>query len=255
MRSRVMSWIVTVACVALGSGLAHPALAQESASDREARAHFEAARLHFDRGAYEEAQREFEAAYELSHRAELLYNLYLSAERLGDFDAAIGYLERYLSEGAPDDERRAHLTPRLDNLRERHARTTPEEPSHEVATETPPASAPRATSSGDLLPAAIAFGVAGAGLMTFAIVGGLALAEDDALAGSCGVACTPAQLDTLGTLTLVADIGWVTALVAAVTGTVLVFTVGLPGDAPADTASIAPFLSLDGGGLTAQGVF
>jgi len=53
---------------------------------------------------------------------------------------------------------------------------------------------------------------------------------------------------------LVADIGWITALVAVAVGTVLVFTIGMPSeDEP--HASLAPFLSLDGGGLSVLGVF
>jgi tetratricopeptide (TPR) repeat protein len=230
------------------------ASAQESAADRAARAHFEAARLHFDRGAYEEAQREFTAAYELSQRAELLYNLYLTAERLADFDAAIAYLDRYLTEGAPDEERRSQLTPRLENLRERRARTAPEGPPAEEAPPDPEPAATSASHPGDLVPAAITFGIAGAGLLTFAVFGGLALAEDDALGASCGVRCSDAQLGSLGTYTLVADIGWITGLLAAAVGTVLVLTVGMPTEDPVH-ASIVPFLSLDGGGLSALGVF
>lgn len=251
-----MTWTrawVLCACAWLGVVAASPARAQESAADRQGRAHFEAARLHFDRGAYEEAQREFLAAYELSHRAELLYNLYLTAERLADFDQAIDYLERYLTEGAPDDERRATLTPRLENLRERRARLAageaPDPEAPEAETPPLPTSHP-----GDVVPAAITFGVAGAGLVTFAIFGGLALAEDDALAASCGVRCSDAQLGALGTFTLVADIGWITALAAAAVGTVLLFTIGMPGeDAP--HASLAPWLSPSDGGLSLQGVF
>lgn len=123
--------------------LSIPGLAGAQDHDEEARTHFQSGRLHFERGAYEEAQAEFMAAYELSQRPDLLFNLFLCAERLGELDAAIDYLERYLAEASPDAETRTQLEPRLANLRERRdARVT----------ETPPpggepAPAPAATSS------------------------------------------------------------------------------------------------------------
>jgi tetratricopeptide (TPR) repeat protein len=220
------------------------ALAQESDADREGRTHFEAGRLHFERGAYEEALGEFQAAFELSGRVDLLYNLYLTTERLGDFDAAIGYLERYLAEGSPDAERRASLEPRLANLRERR----------DARAASPDANPPArgASSGGDLVPAAIAFGVAGAGLLSFAIFGGLALAEDDSLAALCGTSCSDAQLSTLGTLTLAADISWITAAVAAGVGAVLALTLGMPSESSGVTA-LAPWVLPSGGGVLAAG--
>lgn len=228
------------------------ASAQETAADVEARTHFEAARLHFERGAYEEAQREFQAAYDLSHRAELLYNLFLTAERLADYDMAIGYLEHYLAEGSPDAERRATLEPRLENLRARRDRraTPTEEP-------TEPVPATTTASGGDIVPAAIAFGVAGAALVSFAIVGGLALAEDGSLESTCGTSCTDAQVSTLGTLGIVADVSWITAAVATTAGVVLLLTVGMPsGSSSGQTALVVPWLAPSGGGgLLAEGSF
>jgi len=98
------------------------------------------------------------------------------------------------------------------------------------------------------------FGLGCLGRLRSALARRRALAEDDALAATCGVSCSDAQLGSLGTFTLVADIGWITALVAVAVGTVLVFTIGMPSeDEP--HASLAPFLSLDGGGLSVLGVF
>jgi tetratricopeptide (TPR) repeat protein len=254
--------IHSVACIAatalllVSIGAPTSVSAQETAADRDARVHFESGRLHYDRGAYEEADEEFRAAYELSHRAELLYNLYLTAERRGDFDAAVDYLERYLTEGAPDAERRASLEPRLVNLRERRARLTARGGAEEVATpaETDTTAPPSTTTSGDVVPAAVSFGIAGAGLVSFAIFGGLALAEDGSLESTCGVSCSDAQLSSLGTFTLVADISWVTAIAGAALGLVLFFTVGQPsGETPA--VALAPWLGPDGTGLVAMGAF
>jgi tetratricopeptide (TPR) repeat protein len=243
--------------------------AQESPDDAAARAHFEAARLHYDRGAYEEAQREFQAAYDLSHRAELLYNLYLTTERLGDIDTAITHLERYLREGSPDAERRAQLGPRLENLRARRERAQRDREAGTVApTEGGDGDdhgadvvAPQ-RAEGNVVPAAIAFGLAGAALVTFAITGGLALAEDGNLASGCGATatCTDEEVSTLSTLSVVADVSWVTATVATAAGVVLLLVLGFPADdAPRDEAAAArvvPWAAPDGsGGLMTSGSF
>ncbi len=227
--------------------------AQETAVDAEARTHFAAARLHFERGAYEEAQREFLAAYELSPRAELLYNLYLTAERLADYDGAIGYLEHYLAEGTPDAERRALLGPRLENLRQRR-----DEHAAPTVTDVPPEAAPPPSErrEGDIVPAAVAFGVAGLGLVSFAIFGGLALGEDGSLDSACGTSCTNEQVSTLGTLALVADVSWITAAVAATAGVVLLVTLGMPSGGSASSARVLPWVApTGGGGLVAAGSF
>jgi tetratricopeptide (TPR) repeat protein len=87
--------------------------------DREAQIHFEAGRLHFDRGSYEQALPEFQAAYDLSNRPALLYNLYITHENLGHLDEAAQHLERFLAEGEVEPEQRTQLTARLDNLKRR----------------------------------------------------------------------------------------------------------------------------------------
>lgn len=216
------------------------ASAQGDADEAAARAHFESGRLHFDNGNYEMALREFQASYELSHRAELLYNLYVTSERLGDLPAAVEYLERFLADGNPEADRRAQLERRLRNLRERRDRT-------------PSTTAPR---RGDVVPAAIAFGVAGAGLLSFAITGGLALAEDGSIAAGCGatVSCTDAQLSTLGTLTVIADVSWVTAAVASAAGVVLLLTLGLD-SGEAESARVVPLVSPTLAGVAVEGRF
>ena len=96
--------------------------------DGEARTHFEAAQAHFETGSYEDAIREFEAAYRLSKRAALLYNVYLCHERLGNLDAAIDHLARYL-ELDPETANAASLRIRLEKLRARAAAREPDDPS------------------------------------------------------------------------------------------------------------------------------
>lgn len=241
----------TALFVALLSWIPAQAFGQEE--DATARSHFQAGRSHYDRGAYEEAQREFEAAYELSQRPALLYNLYLVAERLGDLDTAIAHLERYLTEGEPGDER-AQLEPRLQNMRARRDRERSGSP--EAREDVQPAAAPQ--EEGDIVPAVIAFGVAGATLVSFAVTGGLALAENDALASGCGASgsCSDEEISTLAALNTVADVSWVTAAIAAAAGAVLLVTLGLPSESTDDdgaaVSSIAPWVTPDGGGVALQ---
>ena len=237
--------LLVLALVLIASSVA----SAQTGGDTRARLHFEAGRSHYENGAYEEAMREFLAAYEFSGRADLLYNLYLTAERMADLDRAFEFLDRYLREGAPSDEQRALLEQRRANLEERRARRQAPDPGQ------PPDPRPAASTGGDLGPAIAAFAVAGAGLLTFAVFGGLALAEDGSLAQGCGAdgSCTDAQLSNLATFDLVADIGWVSAAVAAATGAILLFVFGLPsGDGATPSAMIAPWAAPGAAGLSSR---
>jgi hypothetical protein len=66
--------------------------------DREEEAHslFEAGRLAYSAGHFADARDDFERAYDLSGRPELLYNIGQCADRLRDDAAAIDAFERYL---------------------------------------------------------------------------------------------------------------------------------------------------------------
>ncbi len=118
-------------------------------------------------------------------------------------------------------ERIAELDARIALAEERTEE--PPRPAHAGETDGGGASPQPVVQSGpDLVGPAIVLGVAGAGLVTFAIGGGLALAEHRHLADGCGAipSCTDAELARLGRYTLVADIGWITAAVAAAAGAI-----------------------------------
>src|SRR5689334_23248564 len=84
--------------------------------DAAARTHFATGASAFDSGRYEVALSEFQAAYELSHRAELLYNIGLCQDRLRQDRAALSSFERFLAE-RPDTPHRAEVEPRIAALR------------------------------------------------------------------------------------------------------------------------------------------
>lgn len=230
--------------VALATTTPTLALAQtltQTEADAQARTHFDSGHLYFDRGEYEDALREFQAAYDLSHRAALLYNLYLSYERLGRTGEAADSLQHYLgSDVVIATEDRSNLEARLENLRERAAAATAaatQEPAP------PPAAPPPDDGLHTLgLAGVITLGVGAASLIGFAITGGLALAEDGRLAGTCGrnvgSFCTDSDVSTLRTLDLAADVMLGIGLVAAAAGAVMLILDLTSGHDHADTQTV-----------------
>ena len=219
--------------------------------ERRARVHFDSATAHFEMGAYESALEGYRAAYAESPHPELLYNIFLCEERLGNLAAAVEALEGYLaSERVPN---RPVLERRLAHLRERRARgetriddapaevAAPAEvgaPSDaqvepgEVVTEVPVVPPP---SRDDTL-AIAGFSVAAVGLVGFAIGGGITLAEDASLRDTCAPICSSAQLETIGIARVIGDISAGVALAGAIVG--VVGLVMAPGESEPTTAGV-----------------
>jgi len=225
------------------------AAAQESTA--EARVHFESAVDAYDRGAYEQAEVGFRRAHELSGHPDLLYNVYLAAERSGHLPAAAEALAQYLADGEMSADRREAFEQRLVRLR---ARIEAAAVGGEVGES---AEAPEVGSESDELatpvifvkrsrihPAATAlFVAAGALAVSFAVAAGLSEAEDRSLAGDCGrdtdfPNCADDQLDALQRRNLVADISWIGAAVAATAGLIVLFTTSGDDEEPQVSASV-----------------
>lgn len=249
-----------IACFVLGvSLLTLPTRAHaQSDEDQQAHIHFDSGHLHFERGEYDDALHEFLAAYDLSHRAPLLYNIYLTLERLGRVGEAADRLASYLSSDvqvAPSE--RANLEARLTNLRERAAAAA-----EATVTAPPPEEPPPAPSGGGLhelgVAGVVALSVGAASLIGFAIAGGLAVGEDSRLANSCGrnvgSFCTDSDVAGLRTLDTAADVMLGIGLVAAVAGAVLL-VIDLTSDHTTSGASahLAPMLAPGLAGLTLGG--
>lgn len=254
--STLLRWLLVFAVASLPSvGRAQA----PSDADQEAHTHFDSGHLHFERGEYENALREFEAAYELSHREALLYNLYLTLERLGRVSDAADRLQTYLASDVhiePDE--RTILEARLTNLRERAAQAAVPPP-----TPTTPV-APRTSSGGGIhelgLAGIVTLGVGALSLVVFAITGGLALGEDSRLAGSCGrnvgSFCTDGDVSTLRTLDTVADVMLSVGLVAAAAGAVMLAVDLATGSdsSGSSRAYVVPLLSPTSLGVAVGGV-
>jgi hypothetical protein len=147
--------------------------AVSTSHDEEARALFEAGRIAFRDGRFEEARGHFQRSYELSGRAELLYNIASADDRLRHDEAALRGFEQYLAEVA-DAPNRAEVEARIAVLRAAIAANTPAAPSDgEAATPATPA----ATSSGPTV--LFTWIAAGAALVTGALAIGFWVAAND----------------------------------------------------------------------------
>jgi hypothetical protein len=86
--------------------------------DRIARNHFETGNEYFQVSRYEDAAREFQLAYEITHQAELLFNIGRALEAAGNIQGALDAYQRYDDAGAPGFDRDV-LHERMENLRAR----------------------------------------------------------------------------------------------------------------------------------------
>jgi tetratricopeptide (TPR) repeat protein len=203
--------------------------ARDAELDERARIHFHAGTDYFERGDYENALRELEIAHQMSGRPALLYNIGACLERMGRLVEAADRLEAYVAAARPDDA--AAITERAQRLRARVAAQTSASGSEMSGSETAGSETAGSETLGDAstsdtsrtpsggrtphVASWIVLGVGGAALAGFAVLGGLALAEDGALASRCGTSCSRADVGTLSLtagLVLVA-VGVVLALV------------------------------------------
>lgn len=90
-----------------------PVRAQVDSADEEARNLYEAGEEAFGAARYEAALEHFRASYELSHRPELLYNIGITADRLGRNDEALEAFRGYLASDAVDEARRPDVEARV----------------------------------------------------------------------------------------------------------------------------------------------
>ena len=269
--------LISAALLAAWSSLAPSAAHAQVSSAERAHAHFEAAHSYFDDGNYEAAAPEFQRAYDLSHEPAILYNLALVHERLGNLQLARDNLRAFL-DAVPGAENRESLEAKLRNFEARLARVgggaaRPATGADRPATGAdrpaePTASTPaRADVTADTTPspeagvpviAIASFIAAGAGLLTLAVFGPLALSEYNAVEDRCGarVACLDGDLDTTHTFALVADVGLGVALVGSVMGVLSLLLSGGDAERAAATSrvEVTPVWLPGGAGLSVRGV-
>ena len=228
--------------LALGVWLAllGPALAQSD--DDAAREHFESGAQYLARSDYENALREFQAAYSLSKRPELLLNIATVYERMGDAQRAVDTLTRYLTE-KPDTAERATVESRIENLKKRVVTPTDagisqagaggsSEPAATIAEPAPvptPAPVVPVTVSEEGPNRTLAFvvlGIGGAAAIGAVVTGLVTKSKFDDAKTDCKPRCDSDTVNEIETLALVTDILGGTAIVGLGVGTVLLLTAG-----------------------------
>jgi tetratricopeptide (TPR) repeat protein len=260
-------WYPALVMVLLLLFPASPGDAQRrSRTEREARSLFEAGQEAFASGNYERALDYFERAYELTHRPGFLYNIGTTADRMRSDERALEAYRAFLQAEART-ERRAEVEARIAFIEGLQRQAAPEpEPSVpapepepepvvvEVVAETPPLPPPPPEPSG-VHPAGIVT-LVGAGVLfaSFGAFGALSLAEDAALASSCGrnagATCSAQAVSALETYNTLADISWIGGTVAAVVGVALLLALPPEGPARSERLVMAPWVSPAGAGAT-----
>lgn len=252
----------TIAMVALGLSIPRLATAQYasppsdaptlSESDQAAKQHFTTATQLYEAGQFQLAANEFEQAYRLSGRPEVLYNLYAAYRDAGNTEKAAENLRAYLDKvpNAPD---RVQLQARLHSLDQLNAKpkrgaivaaTTPEPKTSDkpsAAAEPDEGDEPTNFTS-DILPWLLV-GVGGAALVAGTITGLMALGKTSTIEDNCpGDICPPnydfeSERDSASSLATATDVLLIGGGLLAATGVVLLFV--LDDDTEQQTLSAA----------------
>jgi tetratricopeptide (TPR) repeat protein len=180
--------------------MALPAIAQDdTGSEDDARAQFDAGRAAYEEGRFEDAARAFGRAYLLSPRYQLLYNIGQAELRAGHDDRALAAFEGFLRQAPGADPRHSEVQERVNVMRgmgiQPAAEVTAEQPAEPApaedsppevkASEPPPSEPPASTRS---VGPWITIAAGGAGAVAGAVLMGLGVAKakevTDAPAGS-----------------------------------------------------------------------
>lgn len=266
---------VLIACVAMPLTIPTAVSAQES-TDEQARRHFRLGQAHYENGSFVDAAHEFEEAYRLSNRAQLLYNVYVAYRDAGDLQHSRDALRMYL-EGVPDAENASMLRARLEALDRMLAQgatetttTTTTEPATDTTsatttttTTTTDAAADETTDeieteatepSGGASLSPFPFVVAGAGaalMIAGAITGGVALGTQSSLDERCPDRACPAgvdyvsERDTGKALAITTDVLLITGGVALAAG-IAWLIVELTGSSSSEQPPVAAACGPDG---------
>jgi hypothetical protein len=203
-----------------------------SAIDAEAREHFKLGRSFYEAGRFQQASEEFEIAYRLSARPQLLYNVYVARRDAGGLPSAVEALRGYLAQ-VPDAPDRVNLEARLASL-EAQVKRQEEQEALRAQSERKAAEAEakiktrtRTERVRSVVPLVL-MGTGGALLLGSAATGGLALSGASDLDKNCdGNLCPSSEksgVDATKTLAITTDVLWGVGGALAVTGLILFLT-------------------------------
>jgi hypothetical protein len=266
------AWLLLLACVPAAG--AQGVIDMGGMPEQESKAHFKVGKSLYESGRFAEAAAEWNRAYELSQRIELLYNVYVAYRDASDVPRAIDALRRYLQGAELDDATRQNLQARLRAMEEANAKgpivavtpsadpaadpnaaqpVTAPQPTNEPALPEPaatPAPAQATASSDDpSIAPYVLLGVGGALVIGAAVTGAIVLGNEQDLEDGCpGLDCssdeTIDKLDSTRTLAVVTDVLWITGAVAAGMGTALLLFSGGSDDERDAAARTRPTASL-----------
>ena len=209
-------------------------------ADSQARAHFRAGRSLYDLGRFAQAAQEFESAYRLAERPELLFNAYVAYRDANDLDGAVRSLGAYLDlvQDAPD---RVNLQARLASMSEALEQQRAREAELEAERNRP--AVPPPPPEGPAIWPWIVMGVGTAMVIGGMVTGVAGLTEADALASLCANnLCLPSvgldeRRSTVETLGITTDVLLFGGGAIAVAGLVLGIVLNSGRGAPAETES------------------
>lgn len=258
-RRLVVPWGI-LGAIALAMTTTHASLAQTS--DDDARRHFEAGESYFRTSDYDGALREFKQAYQLAdpaNRPPVLLSIASVQERMGNLNATVETLEKWLAEAPADSKDRNTIELRIQNLKKRIADQAAAAPpaSASSAPAVPPASsatsAPRPAPPAEpsRTPAYISWGVGGAAAVGAVITGLIAKQKYDDADSGCAKTpqgCSDSDVSPIKSMALVSTILTGVAVVGGGVGTYLYLTSDPPKQE--QSASAMPRVSA---GLTGHG--
>lgn len=249
---------VATACAVADAPAYAQVKTEKAANDQRARELFQKGDVAYAEGRYEEALGAFQEAYDLSGRAQLLFNVSNALERLGRYQEAVDALEKYLSSGKAKDrdvvqKRLANLKKRVEEQKKEQEKLAKEEEEKRKKEEeerakreaagggtgagTGNGSAPGPGTKEPEKPPApvlpwILIGGGGVVFVTGAVFGVLTLgarsdAQDGCTDTQAGHLCSQdasSAIDREKTFSLVADIGMLSGLVLAGVGTYFLLT-------------------------------
>jgi tetratricopeptide (TPR) repeat protein len=213
---------------------------------------------HYEAGKFDLALAAFTEAYNLSNKPDLLFNLGVCSEKLGQDRKAIAYYELYLEEN-PEASDRHEVAMRLDELKASQA--GPAEPA------AAPAPAPLPVEDELIIEEdeettvfwpGLMVGLGGVLLASGAVTAGIAYNKYDKLDKSCAPDCADSKVDGVKRAALAADIQLVVGGAVAVAGVIWWLTSDT-GESEVDAGGArlkgVPVVFGGGGGLVIEGGF
>lgn len=222
-----------------------------------AKTKYEEGKTHYAAGEYDKALAAFTEAYNLSNKPDLLYNLGVCSEKVGDNGKAIAYYELYLEEN-PEATDREDVARRLAALEKSQAAAA--EPQPAAPPPPPPVREDELVVEEDedqdiFWPGAV-IGLGGLIVVSGALTAIMAYNRYGDLEDSCSPDCSDAKVSKVKKAALAADIQFALGGAVVAAGVIWWLTAD-DGEAEVELAGIqgAPLVLPGGGGLMIEGEF